>query len=222
MMLDFLSGEVVTKDAPRILDAYREFEGVDDPDHIRWRATWHRSYNTGLPVGLELTPYPVVRKTPCGAWVDPLAYRQATKQPWEDGAPGNEWLLSDKKMWKFVHDGSGSAWAKPTRAAALRSLGVRLTRWSSAVRRDVERVNAACDVAEVLLTTDSWKDEAEHAMFFRDDGRHGAVGRHKIVLADEDSPLAVALRRLRYQYARGNMEKCDHVEAVLAALEGKP
>jgi hypothetical protein len=214
------------------LDAYREFEGVDDPDRIRWRATWHRSYNTGLPVGIELTPYPVVRKTPCGAWVDPHAYRQATKQPWEDGAPGNEWLLSDKKLWKFVHDSSGSAWAKPTRAAALRSLGVRLTRWSSAVRRDVERVNAACDVAEALLSRDSWVDASDGVLF----GPGAEARLHKIALADEDSPLAaleVENARLREALSLiavvGYSDNLDVSAAIArqvvaqarAALEGK-
>jgi hypothetical protein len=215
MLLEFLNAEVVSKDAPRILDAYREFEGVDDPDRIRWRATWHRDYGTGLPVGIELTPYPVARKTPCGAWVDPHAYRQATKQPWEDGAPGYEWLLSDKGLWKFVHDGSGSAWAKPTRAAALRSLGIRLCRWSSAVRRDVERVNAACDVAEALLSRDSWMDDHEYASFSRD---RAPARKFKVTLADEDSPLVLALRRLRYHYERGEMEKNANVEAVLSIV----
>jgi len=181
MMLDFLSGEVVSKDAPRILDAYREFEGVDDPDRIRWRAS-RRDYGTGLPFGIELTPYPVARKTPCGAWVDPHAYRARAY-----GATQHGWRLSDKALWKFMHDGSGSAWAKPTRAAALRSLGIRLCRWSAAVRRDVERVNAACDVAEALLSRDSWMDDHEYASFSRD---RAPARKFKIALADGDTPLA--------------------------------
>jgi hypothetical protein len=208
MKLDSFS-VATPKDAPRIVDAYREFEGVDDPDRIRWRATWHRSHDTGLPVGIELTPYPVARKTPCGAWVDPHAYYARTYRDAQ-----HEWKLSDKRLWKFVHDRSGSAWAKPTRAEALRSLGIRLCRWSSAVRRDVERVNAACDVAEALLTVEKWSADTPHATFCASAPATG----HKIVLADEDSPLAAALRHLRYQYGRGNMEKCDHVEAVLTAL----
>jgi len=214
MNLDFFDSVIAKYEPPRVLDAYKEFEGVDDPDRIRWRATWHLSYSTGLPAGIELTPYPVARKTPCGAWVDTYAYRQATKQPWEDGAPGNEWNLSDKGLWKFVHDRSGSAWAKPTRAEALRSLGVRLMRWSVKTRRDVERVNAACDVAEALLSRDSWTDTAEHLLF----GPGAEARRHKIALADDDSPLAAALRRLKYQYGRGGAAPCEHVEAVLAAL----
>jgi hypothetical protein len=172
---------VVRKEPPCIVDAYREFEGVDDPDHIRWRATWHRHWDTGLPVGIELTPYPVARKTPCGAWVDPVAFRQATKQPWEDGAPANEWLLSDKRLWKFVHDRSGSAWAKPTRAEALYSLGVRLTRWSAKVRRDVERVNAACDVAGALLSCESWAGRSEHHAFWPG----SEAWRHRIHVSDD-------------------------------------
>jgi len=181
MTYDILSHLIQKSEPPRIVDAYREFEGVDDPDHIRWRATWYRDSSTGLPVGIVLTPYPVARKTPCGAWVDPLAYRQATKQPWEKGAPASEWLLSDKEMWKFVHDRSGASWAKPTRAEALRSLGIRLTRWSAKVRRDVERVNAACDVAEALLSCATFAERTGHEMFWK-----GSEARiHKIRLTDE-------------------------------------
>ena len=217
MTLDFFKTEAARL-APQIVYAYREFEGLDDPDRIRWRAAWHRDWNTGLPVGIEMTPYPVARKTRCGVWVDPHACRQATRQPWEDGAPGIEWVLSDKNLWKFVHDGSGSAWAKPTRAAALRSLGIRLCRWSAAVRRDVARVNAACDVAEALLTTDSWKDTAEHALFYRDGGGRGSAAGHKIVLADEETDLGVALRRLRYRHRNGGV-RAEDIEVVVAAME---
>jgi DNA-binding GntR family transcriptional regulator len=92
------------------------------------------------------------------------------RQPWEEGAPAHEWVLSDARYHKLVYDGSGSAWAKPTRAAALRSLGIRLMRWSAAVRRDVERVNDACDVAEALLTVD-----AAGARVFTAGGHYGGA-----------------------------------------------
>lgn len=179
MTYDILAHIVQKHEPPRIVDAYKEFEGVDDPDRIRWRATWHRAYDTGLPVGIELTPYPVARKTPCGAWVDPLAFRKLKE--WTDAGARREWSLSDKGLWKFVHDRSGSSWAKKTRAEALYSLGVRLTRWSAKVRRDVERVNAACDVAEALLSCESWADRSEHHAFWP--GAEASC--HKVRLADQ-------------------------------------
>jgi len=137
---------------PKILYALREFEDVDAPDLIRWRAFWDKDIATNRYAGIFLQCFPVVRKTHCGAWIDPEAYRKLTRPPREEGAPANEWVLSDAKDHKLVYDGSGSAWAKPTRAEALRSLGIRLMRWSAAVLRDVDRVNDACDVAEALLT----------------------------------------------------------------------
>jgi len=176
MTYDILAHIVQKHEPPRIVDTYREFEGVNDPDRIRWRATWHRHWDTGLPVGIELTPYPVARKTTCGAWVDPLAYYARTY-----GDAQHEWKLSDKGLWKFVHDGSGSAWAKPTRAEALRSLGIRLTRWIAKVRRDVARVNAACDVAEALLSCESFATRSGHEMFWPG----YEARRHKIRLADD-------------------------------------
>ena len=131
---------------PKILYALREFEDVDAPDLIRWRAFWDKEPNSNRYAGIFLKCFPVVRKTHCGAWIDPEAYR------WQEGALANKWVLSNARHHKLVYDGSGSAWAKPTRAEALRSLGIRLMRWSAAVRLDVERVNDACEVAEVLLT----------------------------------------------------------------------
>lgn len=202
--------------APQITYAYRDLEEVDDPARIRWRAMWDSNYNDGLPGGIYMQCYPVVRKTSEAAWIDPHAYRLATKQPWEEGAPAYEWNLSDPSNHKLVYDRSGSAWAKPTRAEALRSLGVRLTRWSVKVERDVKRVNAACDVAAALLSAPTWKDAPDHALFLDS----APASAHKIRLAQEDSPLAVALRRLKWQYERGAMERCDHVEAVLKEFAG--
>jgi hypothetical protein len=167
--------------APSITHAYREFEEVDDPDRIRWRATWKRDYSTGLPVGIELTPYPVARKTPCGAWLDPLAFRELKE--WTEAGARREWLLSDKRLWKFVHDRSRSAWAKPTRDEALKSLCYRLIRWSQAVRRDVERVNAACDVAGALLERPTWKAASDTYTWFTSD--HTPARRMRIEVQEE-------------------------------------
>lgn len=201
----------LTSATPQIIYSHKDLAEVDDPDRIRWRAMWDSNYHDGLPGGIYVQCYPVVRKTREAAWIDPHAYRQATKQPWEEGAPAYEWNLSDPSLHKLVYDRSGSAWAKPTRAAALRSLGVRLTRWSQRTRRDVERVNAACDVAAALLSAPTVTDGPDHAMFWD----NNPASAYKIRLADEDSPLAAALRRLKWRYERGEIEKCEHVEAVL-------
>lgn len=201
---------------PKITYALREFEDVDDPDRIRWRARWDSAYDTGLPGGIFMECYPVVRKTPCGAWIDPQAYRQATKQPWEEGAPANRWVPSYARLHKFVYDRSGASWAKPTRALALHSLGIRLTRWSAKVRRDIQRVNAACRVAEALLSCESWADAPEHTPF---GPGSTAASRHVIRLSDDDGPLAVALRNLKFWHRAGKVAP-EHVDAVVAAMMG--
>ena len=208
-MLDFET-DLIDR-GPAITYGWKDLSEVDDPDRIRWRAHWDSNYSTGLPGGIFMECYPVVRKTYAAAWIDPHACRQATKQPWEEGAPAYEWTLSDSSLHKLVYDKSGSAWAKPTRAAALHSLGVRLTRWSAKARRDVERVNAACDVAKVLLTV----GQAGGRPVFHD-AELGAQTR--VQLLDDDSDLVAALRHLVWRYNSGQMEKCDHIEAVIAAL----
>lgn len=186
---------------------------TDDPERIRWRAFWDRDYSTGLPSGIQMYAYPVVRKTPEAAWINTSPLRQLKR--WDEGEKVYEWN-NDYQTLKLVYDRSGSAWAKPTRAEALRSLGIRLTRWSQKARRDVERVNAACDVADALLSSSTWKDGPDHAIFW---DNHPASA-HKIALADEATPLAVALRQLKWRYSRGDIEKCAHIEAVLKEFAG--
>lgn len=186
---------------------------TDDPDNIRWRAFWDRDYSTGLPNGIQMYAYPVVRKTPEAAWINTNPLRQLKR--WDEDKRVYEWS-NDYQTLKLVYDRSGSAWAKPTRAEALRSLGVRLTRWSVKVERDVKRVNAACDVAAALLSAPTFAGAPEHTVFCDS----APASDHKIRLAQEDSPLAVALRRLKWQYERGAMERCDHVEAVLKEFAG--
>ena len=186
---------------------------TDDPESIRWRAIWGRDYSTGLPRGIWMYAYPVVRKTREAAWINTNPLRQLKR--WDEDKRVYEWN-NDYQTLKLVYDRSGSAWAKPTRAEALHSLGVRLTRWSVKVERDVERVNAACDVAAALLSAPTWKDAPDHAMFCD----RAPASDHKIRLAQEDSPLAVALRNLKWQYERGAMERCDHIESVLKEFAG--
>ena len=198
---------------PQIWYSEPDLAETDDPDNIRWRAFWDRNYSTGLPSGIQMYAYPVIRKTREAAWINTNPLRQLKR--WEEDRSIYEWN-NEYQTLKLVYDRSGSAWAKPTRAGALRSLGFRLTRWSVKVERDVKRVNAACDVAAALLSAPTWKDSPDHALFFDST----PASDHKIRLAQEDSPLAVALRRLKWQYEGGAMERCEHIEAVLREFAG--
>ena len=129
------------------------FEDLDDvPDTHRWRAWWVRSSYDSTVTGIELRAYPVIKTTPCGVWINADGYRQATKQPWEKGAPAHEWVPFEPKWMKkrFIQSGSGSAWAKPTQEEAIHSLAVRLSRWSNHVASDVSKVMSAAATMEAL------------------------------------------------------------------------
>lgn len=186
---------------------------IDDPEHIRWRAMWDSNCSTGLPNGVQMYAYPVIRKTPKAAFINTNPLRQLKR--WDGDKKIYEWN-NDYKVLRLVYDRSGSAWAKPTRAGALRSLGIRLTRWSAKTRRDVERVNAACDVAAALLSASTVKSAPDHAIFFD----CAPASAHRIALADGDAPLAAALRQLKWRYGRGDIEKCEYLEAVLQEFHG--
>lgn len=122
----------------------------DDPAKHRWRAWWVPSYD-GVIGGVELLAYPVTSLTPSGAWIDTTAGRQASKQPWEEGAPGYEWVYySGPRKDKWMADRSGSAWAKPTRDEAVRSLAVRLARWTGHLARDVNRARQCAEALAAL------------------------------------------------------------------------
>jgi len=124
----------------------------DDPTQHRWRASWVRSDYDSKVTGISLTAHPVLKETPCGVWIHEYGFRQATKQPWEEGAPAMEWVPFYEKLMKkrFVHNGSGSAWAKPTQEEAIRSLAIRLSRWSNHVASNVEKLWSAANVMEAL------------------------------------------------------------------------
>lgn len=126
----------------------------DDPALHRWRAWWvTESLRAGLTVtGIQLRAYPVIKTNPESVWIDEWADRQATKQPWEEGAPSKEWIAYEGKPVKkrLLHNGSGSAWAKPTQEEAIHSLAIRLTRWANHVARDVQKARSAADVLEKL------------------------------------------------------------------------
>lgn len=136
------------KREPAIHYVNRTFENLGDNRALhRWRAFWLDGLDAN-PAGIELNCYPVVKATPYGAWIDLFAY-------WGGYGTAQEpfrWIMGDKRTWRWVANDSGAAWAKPTRKEALRSLAVRLTRWSQRERLAVQRLNAACDVASALLT----------------------------------------------------------------------
>lgn len=143
-------GEIGVEPELAIREGYAMADLGDNPDTHRWRAWWDTSHD-GVAVGIELLAYPVVCLTPAGAWIDTIAGRQASKQPWEEGAPAYEWAFygAGPRKAKWMANGSGSAWAKPTRDEAVRSLAVRLTRWTGHLARDVKR---ARQCAEALAT----------------------------------------------------------------------
>lgn len=63
-----------------------------------------------------------------------------------------EWVPFDERWMRkrFVNDGSGQAWAKPTQEEALQSLAIRLCRWAQNAHWNMKRVQAAADVLEKL------------------------------------------------------------------------
>ena len=128
------------------------FEGLEDsPETHRWRASWVSSGDPSIH-GIALTAHPVIKRTRCGVWINCDGSRQATKQPWEEGAPALEWVPFNESWMKkrFVNDGSGQAWAKPTQEEALRSIAIRMCRWAQRAHHDMQRVQGAIYVLEKL------------------------------------------------------------------------
>lgn len=116
----------------------------DNPATHRWRAKWaHCSDSTST--GIELHAYPVIRQTSCGVWIDDLGYRDWTVK---DGKNVVDWMPPLGR--KFIYNGSCQAWAKPTQDEAIKSLAIRLTRWSGNVARDLLRARSAADALEKL------------------------------------------------------------------------
>jgi len=115
----------------------------DNPG-LRWRATWNKSYDDEV-IGVLVTPYPVIKDTPQGAWIDPYAY-------WH-----GEWNLSASTLHRWVSNNGGQAWAKPTRKAAIDSLIYRHRRWSSRILNDIIYFRDVTNVLGALFP-----DEATH------------------------------------------------------------
>lgn len=154
MPIDLLGGIAVKPELA--IDQY-DSDLDDAPDQHRWRAHWlpiDSSY-TRYPHRIRLEAYPVHKLTPCGAWIAKNAYREATKQPWEDGAPGYEWRYDADDV-RWVGNRSGMSFAKPTRAAALRSLCYRLMRWGSRTQNDMRHILSAIEGAEALCPDHAW------------------------------------------------------------------
>lgn len=122
----------------------------DDASAHRWRAWWRQGYSDLGVNGIVLHAYPVIRATPVGAWIDTDAVREATKPPWEEGAPALEWTKADWHRTRWVSNTSGAAWAKPTREAAIYSLAVRLDRWATNIAREARRAKQAADAMAEL------------------------------------------------------------------------
>lgn len=110
----------------------------DDANQMRWRAYWNKAYN-GDVRGVIVKPYPVIKTTPQGAWIDPLAYWHGV------------WNFSDKSLHKWVSNDGGQAWAKPTRQIAIDSLIYRHRRWASRILNDIIYFRDVTNVLGILF-----------------------------------------------------------------------
>lgn len=133
-----------TAEAPTIVQD--ESDLGDDPNSHRWRAQWDRHYD-GTVTGIWLRAYPVVKLTPQGAHIDPDAWRE-----WQTG--GRAWHLTGRTRW--VSNTGSQAWAKRTQEEALRSIAIRLDRWSRRLYGDMQRIADAAGVLAVLRPDDAW------------------------------------------------------------------
>jgi hypothetical protein len=124
----------------------------DDPTKHRWRAWWAGGDGDGETHGIELRAYPVIKVNPASVWINEDGYRQATRQPWEDGAPAKEWVPFDPRnaRRRLCHNGAGAAWAKPTQDEAILSLAIRLMRWTARLNTEMKRAETAIKVMEAL------------------------------------------------------------------------
>ncbi len=139
--------------APRITESISE-EMPDDPALLRWRAWWNKGWD-GKMLGVELRCYPVVRKTPKGAWIDPHGYRQ-----WGSGKM--EWAEPRKELLRWVSNDGGQAWAKQTRQDAIDSLIYRHKRWAIRILNDITYFMGASNALSALFPDKA--DQADMAL----------------------------------------------------------
>jgi len=138
-----LDGLTTIQTLPRI-HCYGFEDLGDNPLLHRWRATWEADGS-----GIWMQAMPVIRNTPTGAWIARHAYREATKQPWEDGAPAKEWNY-DPNFKRWVSNKSGASYAKPTKEEAIKSLAIRLTRWTCRIKAEYDRAMIATGTLKAL------------------------------------------------------------------------
>ena len=114
----------------------------DDPEKHRWRAWWALSDVDNITGGIELRAYPVIKVNPASVWID----------EWGDIRPDGMWESYEGKPIKkrLCHNGAGSAWAKPTQEEAIRSLAIRLCRWTNKIAHEAERAASAIKALEQL------------------------------------------------------------------------
>lgn len=119
---------------------------ADDPTRWRWRATFEFSSYGAREAYAVIQAYPVVKLTEMGAWIDEFG------TVCHDGTPVVR-TQSGRNIAgvRLVMNGSGQAWAKPTRDEALHSLAYRLKRRAEKTARDMELVMAAIKFGEEHL-----------------------------------------------------------------------
>lgn len=136
----------------------------DDPEKHRWRAWWASGDRLNEVSGIELRAYPVIKQTKCGVWIDTLAWRE-----WSRGEndPYQIWNLSALGN-KFIHNDSGQAWAKPTQDQAIKSLAIRLCRWSNRVAGDIRRIESASNaLAKLRPDMEDFADQSRKNLMAR-------------------------------------------------------
>lgn len=63
-----------------------------------------------------------------------------------------EWVPFDETWMKkrLLYNATGAAWAKPTQEEAIRSLAIRLCRWTARLHHDMKRAESAITALEKL------------------------------------------------------------------------
>jgi hypothetical protein len=117
----------------------------DDPELHRWRAFWSAGESGPCAGGIALCAYPVIKKTQSAVWIHQYADLRLY-----DGV--YRWVYDENSKIgrKLIHNGSNSAWAKPTQEDAIKSLAIRLTRWAAHVSNEAESVLNAVKSLEAL------------------------------------------------------------------------
>lgn len=114
----------------------------DEPNALRWRAWWDNGLDSTVN-GISLRCYPVTKLTPAGAWIDPDAWTQHSRD-------GIEWQKSHAHA-RWVSNDGGAAWAKRTQDEALNSLAIRYKRWSQRIVSDASYFIQASRALKFLM-----------------------------------------------------------------------